>query len=145
VCEQQERAFNAAGLSFPSLHGRRLQPIDCQNLFCEISKYARIAHPTIAGLSGRTRIKQIYRRDPAPIAEPFYPPRWNLEIQLECECAAAGGETPTDFATHGMGVAQSGGEYGNAHQFPKLECLTVDQEVGGSTPPSCTTQRYEII
>jgi hypothetical protein len=80
VCDQQERAFAAAGLNFSNLYGRRLKPIDCQNLFCEISKYARVAHPDFPGLSGRTRIKQSYRRDPRPLLPPMYPPRWGLKV-----------------------------------------------------------------
>lgn len=79
VCDQQEHAFESAGLPFQTLFGRRLQPIDCQNLFCEISKYARVAHPEVPGLSGRTRIKQVYRRRGDRIAPPFFPPRWNLK------------------------------------------------------------------
>ena len=80
VCEQQERAFDAADLNFQTLYGRRLQPIDCQNLFCEISKYARVAHPDVQGLSGRKRIKQVYRRDPTPLPPPMFPPRWSMTI-----------------------------------------------------------------
>ncbi|MER9176582.1 putative DNA base hypermodification protein [Mesorhizobium sp. M0955] len=80
VCDQQERAFEASEIGFQTLYGRRLQPIDCQNLFCEISKYARVAHPDVAGISGRTRIKQAYRHDPEPLPTPFYPPRWGLNI-----------------------------------------------------------------
>lgn len=79
VCEQQERAFAAAGLSFQTLFGRRLQPIDCQNLFCEVSKYARVAHPNIKGVSGRTRIKQSFRKAPEPFPPPMFPPRWSLQ------------------------------------------------------------------
>lgn len=78
MCDTQERAFAEAGLEFQDLFGRRLQPIDCQNLFCEISKYARIAHPDIRGLSGRMRIKQVYRRSADPIPIPFFPARWRL-------------------------------------------------------------------
>ncbi|MCH7885985.1 MAG: hypothetical protein IIC01_12165, partial [Planctomycetes bacterium] len=58
VADQQEDQFARLGLSFQSLWGRRLQLIDCQNLFCEVGKYARVAHPDVVGLSGRTRIKQ---------------------------------------------------------------------------------------
>jgi hypothetical protein len=83
VCDQQERAFDAAGLNFQTLYGRRLQPVDCQNLFCEISKYARVAYPDVRGLSGRTRIKQIYHRDPAALPPPMYPPRWGLHVSGE--------------------------------------------------------------
>ena len=82
VYEQQERAFSSAGLAFQSLFGRRLQPIDCQNLFCEISKYARVAHPDVAGLSGRTRIKQVYRPANQVLPIPMYPPRWNLSGEV---------------------------------------------------------------
>lgn len=42
VCDRQEDAFQSAGIEFQTLFGRRLQPIDCQNLFCEISKYVSI-------------------------------------------------------------------------------------------------------
>jgi hypothetical protein len=82
VCDQQERGFESVGLPFLTLFGRRLQPIDCQNLFCEISKYARVAHPETPGLSGRTRIKQVYRRRGEQIAPPLFPPRWNLNPDL---------------------------------------------------------------
>lgn len=82
VCDRQERAFESVGLPFQTLFGRRLQPIDCQNLFCEISKYARVAHPETPGLFGRTRIKQVYRRSGEQIPPPRFPPRWNLNTDL---------------------------------------------------------------
>jgi len=81
ACDQQDAAFEAAGLRFETLFGRRLQPIDCQNLFCEISKYARVAHPEVTGLSGRSRIKQVYRRHREPIPRPVFPPRWSLDTE----------------------------------------------------------------
>lgn len=87
VTDDQERHFDRLGLDFPGLFGRRLQPIDCQNLFCEISKYARVAHPEIAGCNTRTRIKQNYSSSGARsewIPQPFFPPRWNLAVP---ECA----------------------------------------------------------
>ncbi|QGN55913.1 nucleotide kinase domain-containing protein [Novosphingobium sp. Gsoil 351] len=78
VCERQEREFAQRGLDFPGLFGRRLQPIDCQNLFCEISKYARVAHPDVVGRSGRTRIKQLFAEDRRPLPAPQFPPRWHV-------------------------------------------------------------------
>lgn len=39
MTERQEGEFERLGLVFKSLWGRRLQLIDCQNLFCEVSKY----------------------------------------------------------------------------------------------------------
>ncbi len=77
VTESQEREFERFGLRFRTLGGRPLQLIDCQNLFCEVSKYARAKHPEITGLSKRTRIKQLYR----PSADPmtfWYPPKWGI-------------------------------------------------------------------
>lgn len=77
MADRQEEHFQRLGLEFTGLFGRRLQLIDCQNLFCEVDKYARVAHPTIAGLSGRTRIKQSYRPDPEPVTA-WFPPKWGI-------------------------------------------------------------------
>ena len=77
MADTQESHFARLGLDFPGLFGRRLQLIDCQNLFCEVDKYARVAHPSVRGISGRSRIKQKFR----PLAEPlsaFFPPKWRL-------------------------------------------------------------------
>lgn len=82
VTEHQEQEFTRFGISFQSLWGRRLQFIDCQNLFCEIDKYARLAHPHIKGISGRTRIKQMYRPNPVPIVY-WYPPKWDINHLVE--------------------------------------------------------------
>lgn len=80
VTERQDREFSARGIEFTGLAGRPLKPIDCQNLFCEISKYARVAHPSVAGVSGRTRIKQSYKHSTRLLPEPFFPPRWGINI-----------------------------------------------------------------
>ncbi len=80
VADRQEREFERRGLEFGGLFGRRLQPIDCQNLFCEVSKYARVAHPEARGVSGRTRIKQRYRPASAPLPRPTFPPGWRLRV-----------------------------------------------------------------
>jgi hypothetical protein len=77
MADTQESHFARLGLDFPGLFGRRLQLIDCQNLFCEVDKYARVAHPSVAGVSGRSRIKQRF----TPLTEPlraFFPPKWRL-------------------------------------------------------------------
>jgi 8-oxo-dGTP pyrophosphatase MutT (NUDIX family) len=79
MVEEQDEHFARLGLEFDGLFGRRLQPIDCQNLFCEISKYARVAHPEFSGSSGRTRIKQNYSGD-GVAPRPFFPPRWKLRV-----------------------------------------------------------------
>lgn len=79
VTEAQWRWFAKLDIPFPGLYGRPLQPIDCQNLFCEISKYARVAHPEVVGVAGRTKIKQTYKRHPKPFPQPVFPKRWNLD------------------------------------------------------------------
>jgi hypothetical protein len=83
MTDRQEREFARLGLRFPGLFGRPLQPIDCQNVFCEISKYARVAHPEIAGVANRTRIKQIYRPHQSPLPAPSFPSRWGLRVAVE--------------------------------------------------------------
>ena len=80
VTERQERELAIRGIKFPGLFGRPLQPIDCQNLFCEVSKYARIKHPDFLGRSGRHRIKQSFKPNSHSIPSPFFPPRWKLVV-----------------------------------------------------------------
>ncbi|MDR3636407.1 MAG: putative DNA base hypermodification protein [Isosphaeraceae bacterium] len=77
MADRQEAEFARLGIEFRSLWGRRLQLIDCQNLFCEVDKYARVMHPEITGVTGRTRIKQKFRANPEPI-EYWYPPKWAI-------------------------------------------------------------------
>jgi hypothetical protein len=82
VAERQEAEFDARGISFKALWGRPLKLIDCQNLFCEISKYARVRHPEVTGVAGRTRIKQRYKSTSSPLTV-WYPPKWNINEKLE--------------------------------------------------------------
>jgi len=82
MAERQESEFERLGLDFRTLWGRRLQLIDCQNLFCEVDKYARVAHPEASGDSGRTRIKQKFRPNEDPI-EYWYPPKWKINDAME--------------------------------------------------------------
>lgn len=72
--------FERLGLRFASLCGRRLQLIDCQNLFCEVDKYARVVHPDAIVPSSRTRIKQRFTPSAEPLDQQWYPPKWNLEV-----------------------------------------------------------------
>lgn len=84
MAENQEQEFERLGIKFQSLWGRRLQLIDCQNLFCEIDKYARVAHPEVAGISGRTRIKQKFSPT-GPLYKPWYPPKWGINSKIETD------------------------------------------------------------
>jgi thymidylate kinase len=78
MAERQEEEFARLGIQFQWIGGRKLQLIDCQNLFCEVDKYARVAHPDIPGVSGRQRIKQVFHVNPEPIAY-WFPPKWHIE------------------------------------------------------------------
>jgi alpha-glutamyl/putrescinyl thymine pyrophosphorylase clade 1 len=81
MSDTQERHFARLGLRFAGLNGRRLQLIDCQNLFCEVDKYARLAHPEINGYSGRTRIKQRFTPIEQPVGS-WFPPKWGINGSL---------------------------------------------------------------
>jgi hypothetical protein len=86
MVDRQDDEFRRLDLPFEGLFGRRLQPIDIQNLFCEISKYTRVSHPEVVGASGRTRIKQSFEPSDKPFERPYFPPRWKLAVP---EMAAA--------------------------------------------------------
>ncbi|MEZ4239483.1 MAG: putative DNA base hypermodification protein [Myxococcota bacterium] len=81
VTDRQEAEFDARGITFRTLFGRRLHLIDCQNLFCEVDKYARVVHPEAGGL-GRTRIKQRYTPlGVLPI--PVFPAKWGINGHVD--------------------------------------------------------------
>jgi hypothetical protein len=75
--DRQEKEFERLGLEFTTLGGRRLQLIDCQNIFCETDKYARINHPDIKGIGDRLRIKQKFISRGSKV-NLFLPPKWNI-------------------------------------------------------------------
>ena len=78
MADRQEIEFARLNLDFKNLWGRRLQLIDCQNIFCEADKYSRVAHPEISGYSHRTRIKQKFVvREKEPINF-YFPPKWGI-------------------------------------------------------------------
>lgn len=82
VAERQTEEFSRLGLKFRSLWGRPLQLIDCQNLFCEVDKYARLAHPDVCGITGRTRIKQKFVANFSHINY-WFPPKWNINQRVK--------------------------------------------------------------
>ena len=82
VTDRQEVEFDRLELKFQTLWGRRLQLIDCQNLFCEVDKYSRIKHPEVQGITGRTRIKQKFRAKPEKL-DIWYPPKWCLNDKIQ--------------------------------------------------------------
>lgn len=82
VTERQNEEFAKRGLNFKNLFGRDLQLIDCQNLFCETDKYARVAYPSIDGMNTRKRIKQKYVDRNLNEIDFFYPPKWGLNYKI---------------------------------------------------------------
>jgi hypothetical protein len=74
--DDQETFFASVGEEPVRLLGkRRLHAIDCQNLFCETDKYARVKHPEFN--LARAEIKQ--KLSPTgPLPPPFFPPKWGL-------------------------------------------------------------------
>jgi len=85
VTDRQEREFVQRNLRFTTLWGRPLHLIDCQNLFCEVDKYARVAHPEFSEATGRSRIKQRYSPS-GLIPRPWFPPKWKLDT-IDAEIA----------------------------------------------------------
>ncbi len=81
MAERQGAEFQRLGLTFRSLWGRSLKLIDCQNLFCEVGKYARQRHPDVKGVSDRTRIKQKFRPNKTVI-DYWFPPKWGINERI---------------------------------------------------------------
>ncbi len=79
MADNQEKEFEKLNLNFKNLFGRNLQLIDCQNIFCEVDKYSRVAHPQICGYSNRTRIKQKFAYKAKEAIQFYFPPKWNIK------------------------------------------------------------------
>lgn len=90
MTETQDEHFSELRLRFRDLSGRPLQLIDCQNLLCEVDKYARVKHPEFNENGQRHRIKQTFRPNLSPV-DYFFPPKWNLR-QLDCKESWCGAE-----------------------------------------------------
>lgn len=85
MADNQQEECERLDLKLPTLWGRNLQLIDCQNLFCEVDKYLRVTNPDLNEASGKSRIKQkfLFAKEPFPL---FFPPKWNLNDKLEKTC-----------------------------------------------------------
>lgn len=73
--EHQDQEFKRLGLDFKKIGNRKLQLIDCQNIFCELDKYCREALPDLK--SNRTKIKKKYTQKTNKI-DYLYPPKWHI-------------------------------------------------------------------
>jgi len=79
MTDRQDLEFDRLDLKFKKIGSRPLQYIDIQNIFCEVDKYCRVAHPELEGFSGRTRIKQKFKPRSEPI-EYFFPKKWKVKL-----------------------------------------------------------------
>jgi hypothetical protein len=95
--ENQRDEFERLGVEFEDLFGRPLTLIDCQNLFCETDKYARVVHPDARGVGERTRIKQRFSASGAT-TQPFFPPKWGINVAAAARLSTPGDETHTHAA-----------------------------------------------
>jgi 5-hmdU DNA kinase, helical domain len=82
MVEEQHAACLALDIDPPTLFGRSLHAIDCQNLFCELDKYARVRYPELQ--SNRSRIKAQFAPSPEPVRL-FYPPKWGINERLPAQ------------------------------------------------------------
>lgn len=82
MVDNQERELKRLGYDPQAvwLWGRPLKAIDCQNLFCETDKYARVAFPELK--SNRKRIKARFSATPRKMTY-FYPPKWGINDRLD--------------------------------------------------------------
>lgn len=71
------------GYSFQNLFGRDLHLIDIQNCFCETDKYLRVQLPEL--VVDNVRIKQKYKLNSKQFSL-FFPPKWNINNQIDKEC-----------------------------------------------------------
>ena len=86
---EQEGACAALAIDAPKLFGLPLRAIDCQNLFCELDKYARVRFPEL--ITNRSRIKSRFTPSPDPLTL-FYPPKWGINELLPHAIAVAEAE-----------------------------------------------------
>ena len=104
-------------VDFSDLWGRPLHLIDCQNLFCEVDKYARSAHPEI-DVGGPRRIKQAFQPEERPLRL-GYPPKWGIPWAAD---------SPVEFGTHSNGRRR-------LSYFPTNSCYGVAMAYNTETVP----------
>jgi hypothetical protein len=79
LVDRQHDIATELGEDVPTLFGRPLHAIDCQNLLCEVDKYCRVAHPELT--SDRKTIKQRFVANPKPFKF-FFPPDWGVNSSI---------------------------------------------------------------
>lgn len=80
TAERQEEEFAKRKLIWTNLCGRPLQLIDIQNIFCEVDKYTRLAHPQLSKFAPGKRPKQRYRPSSNHKRTANFPAKWGLAV-----------------------------------------------------------------
>ncbi len=96
MAENQQSECERLGVDQPNLWGRPMQAVDCQNVFCELDKYARVAFPALK--SDRQRIKATFKPSSAPLPL-FYPPKWGINGRMPAAFRAERDERTVHRAT----------------------------------------------
>ena len=99
MMDVQEEEFQRLGLDFQTLFGRPLQLIDCQNIFCEVAKYARVRFPTLTPPGGRTKIKQKYRPTEG-LETPSFPTKWGINDTVRMQFPSHSRHREVDLAEY---------------------------------------------
>lgn len=81
VAERQDDEFEQRRLRFEKLGGRSLQLVDIQNIFCEVAKYARLAHRNSLRTGQRHRLKRKYEPSSEKM-EYWFPPKWGINDRV---------------------------------------------------------------
>ena len=81
MADHQDQEFERLGIEFQGLWSRPMQLIDCQNVFCEVDKYCRMAFPHVISKSNRKRIKQRFSPTTLVPTDYFFPPKWGLNVE----------------------------------------------------------------
>ncbi len=95
--ERQALEFAARDLAFQDLWGRALSSLDLQNLACEVSKVARVAHPDVKGISGREHIKQRFSPSDRPLPAPVFPAWWGIQVPAGLGAPSAAAQSPLSW------------------------------------------------
>ena len=77
IAQNQEIEFQLRNINFRKSGNRKMQLIDCQNVFCEFDKYTRVSNPEFS--IGNNRIKQKFSENSEKI-DFFFPPKWNIQL-----------------------------------------------------------------
>ena len=84
--EGQAEAFDRLDLPFPGLFGRPLTLIDCQNLFCEFTKYIKLSGIVTKNLVyNKDSTKKRYRNytpNPEKLLL-WFPNKWGINQEIE--------------------------------------------------------------